>query len=488
MTSRAGVGSRIQSAAGLSADRVARGAVLVGLYLVVAVVFLPGAMVPDTLDLCYQAISGRFTDWHAPALAALWGLVFVPPVWVFLLTWGLTLVAVHLITSRWLRPWVAVAATVGICLFPPTVGWIGHIGKDQTFAAAFLLAIALLGRASTERRDRARRAILAGAVLCCWFAIAARRNAVLPVAAVLLVTWPVPSTIFGHELRWSIVRRFVAVGAVLVALVGSLFAFTALFVQPATVNAEQSTYLFDLTGISMETGEMLVPDGIFPPGTTLADVEPFYRVDRGDYFFFGAGTPVNPFMEPDKVERLRDAWASAVKEHPLAYLNTRVGYTRALLGLSSPHPFGSMYDPGSRPETWSNPCPLPEHEFPGLHRSVGDGLTSLERSNVVRSWVFVVVLIAATVAAGLRTVAEARALLLAGLLSLAGLAVVGISPTFRYSWFTALCALVAVALAARRIPVLGRGQLPDPPNDPGRGVPVIADATPEHPDALDRQE
>ena len=470
-------GRRRRVAEVLTPGRVGRGAVLVGLYAFVAAAFLPGSMVPDSIDLCWQAMSGEFNDWHAPVLAWLWGLHFVAPVWLFLATLGATIVAIHLIVSRWLRPWVAVVATLLIVLFPATLGWLGHIGKDQAFAASCLLGIALLGRASTEQRRRVRRALLVGAGVCLWLAIAARKNAVLPVAVVVLVGWPVPASIFGKVRGVGWFRRLVTSVAVLAALVLSTTAIDRVVVQPEALHAEQSTYMFDLAGISLQEHEMLFPKGTFPRGTTLEDVDHYFDPRIGDVYFFAPGTPVDPFKPASQVARLRAAWMDAVLEHPDDYLRTRLTYTWALLGGSGPHPLQSINDKGSRPEDWNNPCPLPERTYPELHRTVFDALDWFEERNVFRGWAFLLVLVVASAVAGLRRVLEARCLLAAGVLSLAGLAVAGISPTFRYSWFTALASLIAVALALRRVPVLaarphaGAGP-PDDGAPPDDGTPA----------------
>ena len=459
----------------LSPGRIGRGAVLVGLYAFVATAFLPGSMVPDSIDMCWQAMSGEYNDWHSPVIAWIWGLHFVAPVWVFLLTLAGTIVAIHLIVSRWLRPWVAVVATVLIVVFPATLGWLGHIGKDEWFAAACLLGIALLGRASTEQRRRVRRALLVGAAVCLWLAIAARKNAVLPVAAVVLVGWPVPASLFGKVRGVGWVRRIATSVAVVAALVVSVTALDSFVVRPEALHAEQSTYMFDLAGISLQEHEMLFPKGTFERGTTLEDVGAFFDPRVGDRYFFAPGTPVDPFKPAAQVERLRDAWIDAVLEHPDDYLRTRLTYTWALLGGSGPHPLQSINDDGSRPETWNNPCPLPERTYPGLHREVVDVLDWFEERHVFRGWVFLVVLVVAAAVAGLRRVLEARCLLVAGVLSLAGLAVAGISPTYRYSWFTSLAALIAVALALRRVPVLAvRTAGPSAEPEPGDRPPTVA--------------
>ncbi|CAB4807118.1 MAG: hypothetical protein F2744_04625 [Actinobacteria bacterium] len=454
---------------GLAPGRLCRAAILLGLGAFIAAAYLPGSVVPDTLDMCAQAVSGVYNDWHSPAIAGLWGFFNAPIEAIFLLTLTSTIVAIHLILTRWLRPWVAVACTAAIMLFPATVGWMGHVGKDEWFAAAFLLGTALIARAGTERRVRLRRALLLGVMICFWLAIAARKNALLPVGAALLVAWPVPGTIFGHLQGRPLVRRTLAAGAVLVLLVGSVSVFTSVVVRPRALHPEQQAFLFDLTGISLDQGQMLFPPDTFPSGTTLAEIDQVYDEKTGDVFFFAPGSPANPFMPAEQVSAVKEKWLEAVLNHPDDYLSTRLSYTSALLGISGPHPYWSINDPGSLPAKWGSPCRVPNRTFPSLHERVLELLLRVERGNLFRAWTFLVILIAGSLLAGLRKVTEARVLLLGGLLFFAGIAVAGISPTFRYSWFVAVCALVAAALALRRIPFAAR---PDPPAEPPVSVSV----------------
>jgi len=445
---------------GCAPGRLCRAALLVLLGAFLAAAYLPGSVVPDTLDMCGQALTGAYTTWHSPVIAGLWGF-FDPPIEaIFLLTLAVTIISVHLILSRWLRPWIALTGTAIVVLFPATVGWLGHVGKDQWFAAVFLLGTALVARAGTETRVRLRRALLVGVIICFWLAIAARKNAMLPVGAALLVAWPVPITILGRLDKLPLLRRVLASSAVFVLLLGSVSVFTSVVVRPTPAHPEQTTYMFDLTGISLMQGQMMFPSGTFPSGTTLSELDRFYDVKTGDPYFFAPDTPVNPFMPAPQVSALKQKWLEVVRAHPGDYLRIRLSYSWALLGISAPHPLWSMNDAGSLPSSLNSPCRVPDRTFPSLHKRVFNFLLGLEKHNIFRSWMFLAALVLASLAAGLRHVTEARVLLVAGLMSLAGIALAGISPTFRYSWFTALCALLAVALALRRIPGFAR---PDPP-------------------------
>lgn len=439
----------------LPPGRTARGAVLLGVYGFILAAYLPGSMTPDTIRMCSEAMADVYTDWHSPVLSGIWGFVDLRPEVLFAGVTALTLVSVQLIVSRWLRPWIAIAATSVIMLFPATLGWMGHIGKDIWFASSFLAGVALMSRAGPARSSRVRRTLLAGALACFWVAIAARKNAMLPVGGALLVAWPVPPTMFGRTFR-PMIRRVVTSVAVLAVLVASVGAFGSIVVRPAPAHADQSTYMFDLAGMSLAEREDLYPDGILRDGTSLQTMDEYFDVKRGDGFFFAERTPVDPFLDGARVEELRSTWLSAVREHPIAYLRVRISYSWALLGLSAPHPLGSVNDEGSSPATFAMDCQLRARYFTGLHDDLFGALQSVERQNLWRGWVFALILIAGSLVAGLRRVPEARALLAGGLLSVAGLALVGISPVFRYSWFTAVCALIVVALSLSRVPQLAR--------------------------------
>jgi hypothetical protein len=455
----------------LTPGRLCRSAILLSLGTFIAAVYLPGSVAPDTIDMCGQAVSGIYNDWHSPAIAGLWGFFNAPVEAIFLLTLTATIVAIHLILTRWLRPWVAVACTAAIMLFPATLGWMGHVGKDEWFAAAFLLGTALIARAGTERRVQLRRALLLGVVICFWFAIAARKNALLPVGAALLVAWPVPGTLFGHLQDRPLVRRLLAAGGVLVLLASSVSVFTAVVVRPTERYPEQATYLFDLTAISLAEKEMMFPPGIFPNGVTIKDIDKAFDIKAGGTYFFSwkDSTTVNGLPEPETVRALRQSWIKAVFTHPDEYVRTRISYTLAMLGVSGPHPYGGINDPGSLPSTFNITCRVPDRTFPSLHQRALDLLRRVERHNLFRSWVFIAILIAGSMLAGLRKVSEARILLMGGLLSLAGIAIAGVTTTFRYSWFTAVCALLVAALALRRIPFAARR---DPPGESPASVSV----------------
>lgn len=432
--------------------QLGRAAVLTGLIGVLLVLFGPGSMTPDSIDMCQQAVRDLFNDWHAPIVTGAWGLVDVGITWIFLGQLVVTVTAVHLILAAWLRPWIAVAGTWVVLLFPATLGWMGHVGKDEWFAAATLAAIALLGRAGRAHSVRTRW-LLVGGVLACWSAVAARPNGIVPIAALLVVMLPVTLWPDRHPALRVVVRVAVA-GLVAVGILVSTTLWERLVVDPAPGYPMQVTYLYDLTGMSLRTGEVLLPDVALERPTSVEELAAVFDPGATNEFYFGEASPVRfgpGVYDADEIAELGAAWRDAVVAHPGAYLATRWTYARLVTGWSAPQPATSVNDPGVVRLANGTVCPIPQRWVPEVHEAALDTLDEFAERNLWRGWWFAVLLAAAAAVAGLVRVAEARGLAAAGLVSLASVVLAGGTTTFRYSWFTALCAVVATVLALRRV-------------------------------------
>jgi hypothetical protein len=415
----------------------------------VTAVFLPGSLVPDSLDMCNQAVTDRYTDWHSPIFAGAWGLFDIPAELIFAAQNVAFVSAVYTLLARRLRPWPAVAATWTITLFPTTLGWLGHVGKDQWFVPAFLWGLALLSRTTDARSERARMLFFLGACGSFWLAVAARQNAILPATLVMLVAGPVaPLRPRRGGRATRIARRLAAAGAFAVVVLATQAIWVQTVVQPAKTFPQQPTYQFDLAALSVRTGELLLPRSSLKAGTTLEDVTSHLTLKGGggNALFFEPDSPVIFRIEdPEIQDELARAWREAILRHPREYALHRLAFASALLGLSAPYPAGALLDNGSRPETFGMRCPLHERYFPSLYSPVSSALANLEATRLVRAWWIVLTLIAAAVALGLKET-ESRMLSVAGLASIASYAAFGVGPAFRYFWFTSICTLLLLAL------------------------------------------
>ena len=431
---------------------LASGAALVGLLVVV---YFPGSVTPDTVDMCGQAVAGVFNDWHSPILAGAWGFVRVGAATLWVTQTVLFVAGLAVLLRPWLRPSARIVATWLIVCFPATVAWVGHLGKDNWFAVAMIWMI-VSAAAGTRAAGRARLWWALGAVVWAWLAVAARPNGIVPVAAVLLVVLPMPAW-SGRRPVLRLVGRAALAGLAVVAVFLTTTVWEKVVVSPRASYPQQVSYGFDLAGLSEATGELLLPDVAFTRPTTLEEVDEYFDPRAGAAYYYGEGTPVafgTRAYDREAIDELAAAWRSAVTEYPLAWLRLRATYTAALLGWSGPHPYKTIVDPGVDPAVWAGGCPMPDRLAPGVNESVTSALLELETTHIWRGWTFLLALVVGSAIAGWRRVVESRGIAMAGVVSILSVGLAGGTTTFRYSWFTAICALVAVALACSRIPAL----------------------------------
>jgi hypothetical protein len=131
----------------------------------------PGFLSIDSAMQLVEARSGQFSDWHPPAMAALWRLVehvITGPLGMLLLQSGAFLIGAAMLYRRVLGPFAAAIAATLTLLFPPIIVPLAVIWKDSQMAGYLVLGFALI-------LDDRRRKWLGVAVLA--VATAMRANA-----------------------------------------------------------------------------------------------------------------------------------------------------------------------------------------------------------------------------------------------------------------------------------------------------------------------
>ncbi len=160
-------------------DRVAWAILAVGfaLFLVYA---WPGYMSIDSAEQLGEARAHHFTDWHPPAMAALWRLmdrIVAGPLGMLLLQSAAFFVGLYRLLRRAYAPRPAAVLATLVMLFPPVLAPMAVIWKDSQMAGYLLLGFSLLV-------DRRREVRIAG-VLMLGVGTAMRYNA--PAATMSLV-------------------------------------------------------------------------------------------------------------------------------------------------------------------------------------------------------------------------------------------------------------------------------------------------------------
>jgi hypothetical protein len=313
---------------------------------------------------------------------------------------------------------------------------------------------------------RWRTALLIVGVAFFWLAVAARPNGIVPVALTLLVAWP--AMLADRAPVVGFAARLAVVGAICLGIVLSQTAAENWWIKPRTTHPQQVMFQNDLVGMSLRTGEVLLPATSVREGTTVADLDAFFDYGNPTPVYWDDGSPL--VMGPSNYGALRRAWVDAVREHPMAYLGHRIAMAAAVLGITHGHPQGTAFEGGGRPEDFGLTCPLGETWLPSVRSGIQSLLAAIERTGVWRGWTWLVALIGFGAVAGFRRNREALALAVAGSVSLVSVALAAGSITFRYSWFTVVCALVVGGLALERVVTpIGRRRLGmASPDQPGR--------------------
>lgn len=328
-------------------------------FALMAHVFYPGLMSPDSAEQWLQARSGRYTSVHPALMAWSWSWLerIVPgPGGLFLLHlalfWGALAWLARELFPRPL-PQVAVVWLAGF--WPPVTVVVAHLWKDVPMLGFILLALAALARATrlsrpdpaagasgaSDASDASGTGGVAGAGwLACWpswpwlllalaaliLACAYRHNA-LPL--ILPMLW----FISGQRrpgLAWP--RRalltaglFIAV-ALLSGLPNRLPAVEQRPVWPLTA-------LWDLAAVSIDQERMLIPAQWQLEGLTLDELERAFQPWTNTTIFATHKIPITLYFTPtpDQLAALRRAWLGMLRDYPLSYVRHRGRLTATVL-------------------------------------------------------------------------------------------------------------------------------------------------------------
>ncbi len=299
------------------------GIALVGAALIHLMAFWPGIMVWDAIRQYGQALTGRYDDWHPPAMNWLWrqllpiahGPAPMLVLQVALYWGGLGLLA----RAAWLqeRRWAALAV-VGCGLLPMWLVLIATVLKDSLMAGCLLMAAGLIAQPGPGRSLN-RLAI----VLFLLAASALRFNAVAAVVPLALAALPPP---------WVASRGRAVLAAALIG--GASLAVIPVanhLLHARRSGVELSLIIYDLGGITRFSGT-----DVFPPLRAVHDpvavnAACYTTVSWDRYAWWGPepcaigfdGVRAAFARRGAKPERV---WAAAVAAHPLAYAQHRIAH------------------------------------------------------------------------------------------------------------------------------------------------------------------
>ena len=292
---------------GISPDR-ARIAIVLCCALVSLALYYPGKLSPDSTSQLAEAISGHFTDWHPPVMAALWRcLLHVAP--------GPAPLLVVQVALYWTGVWAFWDAVAGqrnwrsllpllAAAHPLLLVSLGAIGKDVSLATSLTAASGILFRQRALARPLSvGSAVLVGVLFA--YAALVRWNGALAVAPLLLF-WVRPAAV-----RAAPVLLGSAVLALALVPVSGLVNHSLLRASPT--HPEVSLQLFDTAGIAHFSGDrslLDLSDGCYTPFFW----DPLNSPRCGRLFErWTAGTPTR-------------TWINAIAAHPFSYARHRLDH------------------------------------------------------------------------------------------------------------------------------------------------------------------
>ena len=296
-----------------SAPQAAIGGCVVLAALVHLALFWPGILVWDAIRQYGQALSGRYDDWHPPAMNWLWRHLLAlhdgPAAMLalqVLLYWSGFLLLAHAALRR--GPHASAIALGLVALLPIPLVLVGTVLKDSLMAGLLLLALGLATLRAWHMRAAAAGLLLAAATL--------RFNAApacLPLVWLLLPA------------EWRIVRRVGAMVLALALLVAAMPVANRLL-RAERSGVELSLVIYDLAGITRYGGA-----DAFPPlpvrDAVTVNRRCYDPVSWDRYAWWGDDPcPIN-FAPVRSALGSRNAyawWLHAIAAHPLAYAEHRL--------------------------------------------------------------------------------------------------------------------------------------------------------------------
>ncbi len=416
--------------------------------VLLAWLFWPGFMSPDSASQWAQARGGRYTDVHPPILALIWSLT------ERLVSGPGPVLLLHLVLLWTALAWLAqglfargrwqVLFVLVVGLWPAVAGISVHIWKDVPMAAFALLAVAALVE---ERRHPGRWRLLL-AVLFCALACAYRHNAL---ALALPLLWYVS----GRWLPSADRRRWarVLLTLLLAAVVALLSALPSLHPSVTRRTVWPVTALWDIAAVSIARDELRIPASWQARPLTVEALREVFTPWSNTSIFATGKLEISLYFDPSSAQMadLNNAWLRLWLEAPLDMLRHRTRLMAMLFGVDRADvPERLILQPGWHHLDVNPPLPVPPS--PLRDRAI-EALNALVATPLFAGWPYLCVVIALLLATWRRRVSPLlRPLLWSAVFLCLPLPVLAPSAEFRYLYWLVLVALVAPFLLRAETP------------------------------------
>jgi hypothetical protein len=300
-------------------------------YLTIAT-FYPGYLSLDSAYQYWQARKGTFSNQSPPTMTMAWSAVNA--VWpgsggLFVLHAALYWFGIGLTAQLCFRGTAVRAAAVLVTgLLSPALPIVAHLWSDAALIAVLSTASALLLLALMRRV----RLALWLALPLLIYAGQVRHNA-MPALVPLLLLWAYCHTTIDRTGTALLGRRIIVMALGLFALTIGTEWLLDRFIVKERVSVATIVMLFDLAGISLETGEVLVP--LYAPyegQITLAELADKYSPLNSVPLYQNPNALRDFGYTGEERTDIRRRWIAAITAHPAAYLQHRAAVATKLFG------------------------------------------------------------------------------------------------------------------------------------------------------------
>lgn len=274
---------------------------------------LPGRMNADALDMYGEGLGAPFHDWHPVIIPWLWRQLGASPQLIALETILVAFCTVYAVVAvlraNGAAPLRALIAAAAFALFPPVFGYLTAVSKD-TWLAAILVAMFALASTSKGEVAASIRGLFAGLA-----------PFIRPETILLAPVWVWSEYALAPRKG---VRFTVALGACAFAALALTWLVNEV-VKPDRRQPESAIFLFDLAGISVRTGELLLTPASFPAQDLDVLRRHYWPATIAPIAWDKPHSEMIRFVRGDDLAEVRRRWIGAILAHPLAYLETRAG-------------------------------------------------------------------------------------------------------------------------------------------------------------------
>jgi hypothetical protein len=417
-------------------------------FAVALLAYYPGSLSNDSITMYESVVGGYLTDSKPPLMRHLWGItdrwvcgaggmliVHLAAYWI-----GIVLIAAASFETAIARG----AVVAGLGFLPPSFGLLATIWVDVGMMAFLLLGVGLSlhvgrGRASTMIASAAVAALAYGGLV--------RYNAIVALPPLLLLVCQRWLLFRRHRNSW---RAAVPAAIALTLVVSGLGAVDLRLGKPHHFEVWPQILIWDLAAITVDSGEMRVPDYVFQSRreNPRRDVERAFKREGVSPFYWGENAVLDFGSSAETLRSLPGDWVAAIVDHPGSYLRHRAHTMAGLLGWWRMPPWGAYYlDPNTRGV--ADHCRSPGYRHNRWNAAIERGLHALLPTPVYRLWVYVAAALTVLMLAWRWRppgVSAAALVAISGLLYLAPQAVIAPSVEFRYGLWTLVASAVSVVL------------------------------------------